>query len=364
MKVSINPYRKSVVIDDEEIIYRIIPFPGIMDSLATVTCDYDEKTETVTDVRNIHRYVNYYIQKEYYIEHLPEYIKWFYDEKAAQKDYDDKTVGLWDKLQDALSLMWRLLDRVKIIHDKVEQLLKNRFFFGIKPGGGIESDEDGYIYVSFRPNGGTEPDHEAVEKFREQIKRELLEDLLVQPNTNFKITEDGRLDLIKDLSNLATIPIGSIIAWPTAVNPADWVKWLECNGQAINQSVYPELYRIVGANVPDYRGMFLRGYGTQNFAQNNGTTVGFTNTVHSSGALRTIQGDAIRNIYGYMGEILYGKNDGAIEITDGNMEFKRTYPSGGYISRRIRLNVPRIVPTANEIRPVNTAVRWLIRALI
>ena len=41
------------------------------------------------------------------------------------------------------------------------------------------------------------------------------------------------------------VPIGTIVAWPVAQNPADWHKWLECNGQTINPQVYPELAALV-----------------------------------------------------------------------------------------------------------------------
>jgi hypothetical protein len=57
------------------------------------------------------------------------------------------------------------------------------------------------------------------------------------------------------------VPVGTIISWPSASHPADAANWLECNGQAITQAAYPELYAVVGAAVPDYRGMFLRGVG-------------------------------------------------------------------------------------------------------
>jgi hypothetical protein len=60
------------------------------------------------------------------------------------------------------------------------------------------------------------------------------------------------------------VPIGTIVAWPVATNPSDWEKWLECNGQAIDAAVYPELaalYAPHGGRVPDLRGMFLRGHG-------------------------------------------------------------------------------------------------------
>jgi hypothetical protein len=37
------------------------------------------------------------------------------------------------------------------------------------------------------------------------------------------------------------VPVGTVVAWPIATNPADMDKWLECNGQSVSSSVYPEL---------------------------------------------------------------------------------------------------------------------------
>ncbi|MDR2744702.1 MAG: phage tail protein, partial [Desulfovibrio sp.] len=37
------------------------------------------------------------------------------------------------------------------------------------------------------------------------------------------------------------VPVGTVVAWPVATNPADMDKWLECNGQTISSTVYPEL---------------------------------------------------------------------------------------------------------------------------
>ena len=69
----------------------------------------------------------------------------------------------------------------------------------------------------------------------------------------------------------SSIPVGTIIAWPVATNPSDWqnsdgtYNWLECNGQSISASVYPELSALLspifGSAVPDLRGLFLRGLG-------------------------------------------------------------------------------------------------------
>ena len=55
--------------------------------------------------------------------------------------------------------------------------------------------------------------------------------------------------------------------------------------------VYPELVALIGANVPDYRGLFLRSYGSQN-SYHYGTVT------HSSAGLGQLQGDAIREIWG------------------------------------------------------------------
>lgn len=57
------------------------------------------------------------------------------------------------------------------------------------------------------------------------------------------------------------VPVGTIVAWPVAKNPEDMDKWLECNGQTVNATVYPELFALLGARVPDFRGLFLRGVG-------------------------------------------------------------------------------------------------------
>ena len=55
------------------------------------------------------------------------------------------------------------------------------------------------------------------------------------------------------------VPVGMILAWPVGQNPEDMDNWLECNGQSISPSVYPELFAVLGGQVPDLRGVFLRG---------------------------------------------------------------------------------------------------------
>jgi len=51
------------------------------------------------------------------------------------------------------------------------------------------------------------------------------------------------------------LPPGIIMAFASATVPAGW---LECNGQST--ASYPTLAALVGANVPDLRGEFVRGW--------------------------------------------------------------------------------------------------------
>ena len=151
------------------------------------------------------------------------------------------------------------------------------------------------------------------------------------------------------------VPVGMILAWPVGQNPEDMDNWLECNGQSISPSVYPELSAVVGGQVPDLRGLFLRGYGAQ-------TSSHYGSVVHQSGELGMVQGDAIRNITGSSGD---SPNSGAYYYgaLAGGAGGARKFAGEGLRGRSaINFDASRVVPTAEENRPVNTAVRYLIRA--
>lgn len=165
-------------------------------------------------------------------------------------------------------------------------------------------------------------------------------------------------------------PIGFVAICPVAKCPEEdertkdgHPKWLEANGQTINAAVYPELSAYYGPTVPDFRGLFLRGYGSQTHAQNNGSTVGITTTPHASGALGVIQGDATRNITGTLPTRM-----NAIGYAPSGVFFQAS-PLGGSGAKNDAtgtsavFDLSRRSPTAPEIRPANMAVRHLIRAV-
>ena len=150
----------------------------------------------------------------------------------------------------------------------------------------------------------------------------------------------------------SSLPIGTIMPWASTSNPDDGT-WLECNGQSC--SAYPELVAVLGrSTVPDYRGVFLRAYGSR-------TSSHYGTVTHQSGSLGELQGDAIRNITGNITSI-YGRqnvSDGAFQRTNAyeNIDYDRGANMAHY-----SFDASRVVPTATENRPINIAVKYLIKA--
>jgi hypothetical protein len=157
------------------------------------------------------------------------------------------------------------------------------------------------------------------------------------------------------------VPVGSVIA--IAINRgAEFDGWLLCDGQDIPVGAkYNALRGLLGdtygaGKVPDFRGMFLRGHGSQTLASGKDNA----DTIHASGDIGDWQGDAIRNI---TGEWNAGANYTVISASgvvssyyNGSSE-NGAYNSGG----RLQFDAGRVVPTANEIRPVNYAVYYYIK---
>lgn len=156
-------------------------------------------------------------------------------------------------------------------------------------------------------------------------------------------------------------PVGTIFASPVQ---APISGTLICDGSAISRTDYAELFAFLGTtygagdgsttfNIPDYRGKFLRGYlaGTSEY-------------------FGTAQGDAIRNITGYMsaytdtGKGIFKDTSGAYTVpdanTDGISKLKTDGTYEGSSGRSLYFNASAVVPTANENRPVNYAVTWCI----
>ena len=156
----------------------------------------------------------------------------------------------------------------------------------------------------------------------------------------------------------ASIPVGTVITWPSNSWPSDRDNWLECNGQSISSAVYPELVALIGWNVPNYQGMFLRGYGGQ-------TSYHYGTVGHWSAGLGELQGDGIREISASFwtgGQHGIGGASGSFGVTGGQDYDWKYGGSGNHYWGGIDFYASRVTPVVGEVRPVNRAVRYLIRA--
>lgn len=171
--------------------------------------------------------------------------------------------------------------------------------------------------------------------------------------TSCGINENGTLT--KDRSKIGHI--GDIIAFYGRTAPEGT---LVCNGAAISRTTYSELFGVIGTtagagdgsttfNLPDLRGLFLRGL--------NGT---------NAAALGTEQSDAIRNMTGYMSSV-YSQAQDSLPVSAGVLSWgpentlcspNTTTPSSKTSCWDIYFRASNQVPTAAENRPVNTAVLY------
>ena len=117
---------------------------------------------------------------------------------------------------------------------------------------------------------------------------------------------NGDLELIAGSTNYQFCPIGTILPFGGSTAPNGFFL---CQGQAISRTEYKELFAVIGTsfgsgngsttfNIPDLRGEFLRGAGTNSHTgEGNGGAVGVHQgaTVHKPGAWMPTNGDP--NIY-------------------------------------------------------------------
>ena len=150
--------------------------------------------------------------------------------------------------------------------------------------------------------------------------------------------------------------IGQIIEFPSNLIPSNT---LLCDGSEISRETYSELFNVIGTiygegdgsttfNIPDYRGAFLRCIG------GNADSIG------------VLQGDAIRNITGLFRSRAVNERDqllwraSACFVQTLSSETARNI---GYVDNNLSaamyemsFDASRVVPTADENRPINYAV--------
>lgn len=149
-------------------------------------------------------------------------------------------------------------------------------------------------------------------------------------------------------------PIGSVMLWTTATPPD---KWIEMNGQST--ASYPKLAAIVGGNVPDTRGEFVRGW-------DNGKGV------DNGRSLKSNQLDQIQNITANWSEHMTNhflavqkfNPSGAISVggkISGNYTDYKTiaHGQGAYT---VSFDASRVARAGSETRGRNVALMYIIKA--
>ena len=152
----------------------------------------------------------------------------------------------------------------------------------------------------------------------------------------------------------ASIPVGTVITWPSNSWPSDRDNWLECNGQSISSAVYPELAALVGATVPDYRGYFLRGVGgnSASLGERQGDAIKHPTTESVLHFWKSFENCWATGVFSIPNQSEYD-----VTIKESN--------SGHSFPRKLRFDLANAWEsgyTAVEMRPANRAVRYLIRA--
>ena len=169
-----------------------------------------------------------------------------------------------------------------------------------------------------------------------------------------KSESDDKFALKTELQK--AIPVGSYLLYSSNSNTPD--GFLRCDGSALDKNAYSALFAAVG---------YTYGRSGDKFLLPNFSDGKFMRSIGgNAAALGTAQGDAIRNIQGEfrIGDVtgVYTTSSSASgAFTKGNTKYSALPLIGGSESYGMLFSASRVVPTANENRPLNMAVVVLIK---
>lgn len=175
--------------------------------------------------------------------------------------------------------------------------------------------------------------------------------------------------------NAILFPAGIIVPFAGQVENIPY-GWLLCDGSEISRSQYSNLYSAIGVcwgtgdgsttfNVPDLRGMFLRGVSGDSGNDPNASNrvVLNDNGGNTGNNVGSYQGDAIRNITGAFtsASVWPSNGQGFVNFTilgngggqDGDGADSRT--------ATFSFDASRVVPVGGDNRPKNVYVNYIIK---
>lgn len=174
----------------------------------------------------------------------------------------------------------------------------------------------------------------------------------------------------------AMIPAGVIVPYGGENIPAGW---LLCDGSPVSRSNYSKLYEAIGIcwgngdgtttfNLPDMRGMFLRGVSgdSGNDEDAEGRLVLNDNGGNTGNNVGSYQGDAIRNITGTMTPVRGEQSLPSVHTTSGAFESTNSGANGGARTEwrgasTVTFDASRVVPVGSDNRPKNVYVNYIIK---
>lgn len=183
--------------------------------------------------------------------------------------------------------------------------------------------------------------------------KEILKNASGVPTGEYKDVAGGTL--------YADSPLGTILPFGGAAAP---IGWFLCQGQAISRITYADLFAVIGTsfgagdgsttfNIPDLRGEFLRGAGTNSHSgQGDGGAVG----EHQNGT--TVSTSIMGNGYG----VIYNMANGFVDNSTydkwvGNSGNTYLHNTSGQETESYGTRIG-----TGKARPTNTSVNYIIKA--
>lgn len=181
-----------------------------------------------------------------------------------------------------------------------------------------------------------------------------------------------------EVSHNATLfPAGVIVPFAGEVENIPY-GWMLCDGSEISRTEYANLYNAIGVcwgtgdgsatfNLPDLRGMFLRGVSgeSENDPDAENRVVLNDNGGNTGNNVGSYQCDAIRNIQGTFAGPDLTDNVGQTQATGafdkfwtGHREARNGSDGGNY---GFDFDASRVVPVGGDNRPKNVYVNYIIK---
>jgi len=181
------------------------------------------------------------------------------------------------------------------------------------------------------------------------------------------ISSAQRLQMYKEMAkpffDILT-PSGSIIMHAGSSAPSGY---LLCDGANVSRTTYADLFAVIGEtfgpgdgsttfNLPDFRGIFPRGAGTNGTLGSVGGSVGD----YQDFAIENITGQFVIRKRDAGDSVAYGSS-GAFAITTGTLTNTVVKSTDTSISDVITFNASNVVNTDSETRSANLSINFIIK---